>query len=122
MGDSPSPSPKHTITLHEGVDDRLAEAVRFFGERVSFNVGGANAEDYADLARQREQIMNQLYGFTRNLVMNLLCAHGDGDLDLFPDMAPGSLFWRFQTGYHGGFIRHGDPEADPAGVTWSNHT
>lgn len=115
------PSAKHTVTMHEGVDDVLRACLTRIEQHQLAIAGGALAETREQLEKQREQLLEQLYGFTRGLVNLLLTNPHDGDLDLWVD-GPLSLFFRYASGYHGGFISHGDRQEDPTSGTWSTHT
>ncbi len=112
-------SQKKTVTLHEGVADVLRDALH----RVEVQSKCTEqATSYEELVRAQREVIEHQGSLLRNLVVRLVGSDFDGDLDLFVDGTPLSLFWRHpKSGYHGGLLYHQDAKDECTG-RWQSHT
>jgi hypothetical protein len=118
---------KHNITLHEGVVDVIRNGNDRIGEARKWTWETPITDDFeADAklaATRREQVDKMSASFHEGLTRLLSTPSNDGDLEVWPDGELG-LFWRYASGYHGGFVFHASYENGeqlPVG-TWSIHT
>lgn len=110
-------SPQHTVTMGRGVDDVLRACISRLHRSVRDT---ESATDVQDLTARQRQVIEQMWSFTASLVQQLLLSTPvDANVTLHPD-GPESLFFRFDSGYHGAMVLHaGDTSAR---ARWSVHT
>ncbi len=126
MNDPENPaarSPEFTVTFGEGVMDVLAACNHHLqltrGQEHQRLHAGTRAYDLHDLAADRDQMLNQYRSFVNGL-LTVLSPLPRGNVRVSVDGVK-SLFWRHESGYHGGLIFH-ENRTDPTKSTWSIHT
>lgn len=115
-------SEQRTVTLHEGAVDVLKDMLAHVQTTAQEQINSATT--YEELARNQREVIEQQWSLLTTLVSRLTggANNYDGDLHIFPDSAPLSLFWRHEkSGYHGGLIFHQPYNGQKVG-RWSVHT
>lgn len=108
------PSPKVTVTLHEGVGDILVA----WRDSLNNLPGDGTATTYEELADLRGARLEATEQLLHVLLRRLIPNKYDGDLHLYrvTDMSPDSMGFRYERGLTGGILFEADkPE-------WSTHT
>jgi len=114
----PEISPEYTVTFAAGVDDVLRACLKRLATTLNAET---QAETYEHLAELRKDAITQISSFLRAFVGSLLhSTPHDGNVHLFVD-GPESLFFRYDSGYHGAMILH-SAGAEPGKASWSVHT
>jgi hypothetical protein len=117
------PSPQYTITFGPGVMDVIARCVHHLNltrgqEQTRF--AARTNPDIHDLAADRDQMLTQYASFVNGLT-SVLSSLRDGNVRISVDGYM-SLFFRYDSGYHGGLIFHENRGGDPTRSSWSIHT
>ncbi len=112
-----NPSRDYTIRMSPGTHDVLAKMVARVAATKRLAEQADTCEDAVAILRDAsDQAVNLLAQLTRATYPSV----GDGNVNLFPDPAPESLGFRWDSGYTGAVILH--QSHDQRQARWSTHT
>lgn len=122
---------QHTITVEErakpvleAMFERVRQSIVSIDNPPQSIIDGTEKEQQAWLDSKGErqtEVIDQAWSLLRGLSTFLVENAHDQNVSLFRD-GDLSLFFRFDSGYHGGMIFHGNDADRPAKGTWSIHT
>ncbi len=115
----PPRSREYTITMHPGAQDVIAQMAARVAR--SFMEAQRDAESYEDAVTRLRDAGEQAVNLLGQLSRVIYPSHGDGNVHLYPDPAPESIGFRWDSGYTGACILHG-AQHGPRNARWSTHT